>query len=189
MVTYENRLINHKGILHIEPYFIEGKYNNNNQMDLHYHLLNYKLCNETSMVNEKNNYEIFVSLNNIYCIDMEDLEVGGSWMGNYISYIQFDLYYCQDGIKYNASSSQCTSFNTLKNFVGENNSLEIDFYYPIVQFQPENKTNPVVIFYQQKFYHLSKYVNKIERVYLQEHILTDDTGWIFKNEINNSFWE
>ena len=190
IVDYKNNeFVNHSGLLFPIIYYYSGKKNaETKEFNLTKKTLNYKLCNETSMVNEKNNYEIFVSLNNIYCIDMEDLEVGGSWMGNYISYIQFDLYYCQDGIKYNASSSQCTSFNTLKNFVGENNSLEIDFYYPIVQFQPENKTNPVVIFYQQKFYHLSKYVNKIERVYLQEHILTDDTGWIFKNEINNSFW-
>ena len=190
IVDYKNNeFINHTGLLFPIIYHYSGKKDEETkEFNLTRKTLNYKLCNETSMANEKYSYEIRVSLNKIYCIDMEDLEVGGSWMGNYISYIQFDLYYCQNGIKYNASSSQCTSFNTLKNYLGENNSLEIDFYYPIAQFQPSNKTNPIVIFYQQRFYHLSKYVNKIERVFLQEHILTDDSGWIFQNEVNTSYW-
>ena len=57
-----------------------------------------------------------------------------------------------------------------------------------MQFQPTNKTNPIVIIYQQNFYHLSKYVNKIERIYLQEHKLTDDSGWILNHEMNSSYW-
>ena len=190
IVDYKNNeFINHTGLLFPIIYHYSGKKDEQTkEFNLTKKTLNYKLCNETSMENEKSSYEIKVSLNQIYCIDMEDLEIGGSWMSNYISYIQFDLYYCQNGIQYNASSSQCTSFNTLKNYLGKNNSLDIGFYYPMVQFQPENKTNPIVIFYEQKFYHLSKYVNKIERVYLQENILTDDIGWILKNEINNSYW-
>ena len=151
-------------------------------------ILDYKLCNETSMAKEKNNYGITVSLDKIYCIDMEELDMGGSWMTSYINYIQFDLYYCQNGINYNETNEECTSFNKLRNFLGNNNSLDIEFYYPIVQFQPTNKTNPIVIIYQQNFYHLSKYVNKIERIYLQEHKLTDDSGWILNYEKNSSFW-
>ena len=60
--------------------------------------------------------------------------------------------------------------------------------YPIVQFQPSNKEIPIIIIYRQYFYHLSKYSNKIERLYLQEHVLEDDSGWIIKNNFNNSYW-
>ena len=42
--------------------------------------------------------------------------------------------------------------------------------------------------FKNYFYHLSKYVNKVNRIYLQENVLTDDDGWIFKKEKNNSFW-
>jgi len=105
-----------------------------------------------------------------------------------VNYIQFDLYYCQNGASYNENNPKCTSFKKIKEFIGLNNSLEFDLYYPIVQFQPENITNPIAIIYQQHFYHLSKYVNKIERLYLQEHELTDDLGWILKKEINTSYW-
>ena len=119
---------------------------------------------------------------------MEELDMGGSWSSNFINYIQFDLHYCQDGVKYNESDPKCTSFNNIRKFIGENNSLDINFYYPIVQFQPENVANPITVIYQQIFYHLSKYVNKIERLFLHEHVFTDDFGWILKNEINNSYW-
>ena len=190
IVDYNNNeYVNHTGILFPIIYYISGIKNEiTKEFDLTTEILNYKLCNETSMANESNNYEIAISLDQIYCIDMEELDMGGSWSSNFINYIQFDLYYCQDGVKYNESDPKCTSFNNIRKFIGENNSLDINFYYPIVQFQPENVDNPITVIYQQIFYHLSKYVNKIERLFLHEHVFTDDFGWILKNEINNSYW-
>ena len=58
IITDENKYIDHRGILFIEPYYIEGKYNEEKGMELNYHLLNYKLCNETSMANKPDNYKI-----------------------------------------------------------------------------------------------------------------------------------
>ena len=190
IVDYNNNeYINHTGLLFpIIYYFSEIKNPETNEFDSYKKLLNYKLCNETSMAFENYVNSLTVPLNKIYCIDTEDLDMGGSWITEFVNYIQFDLYYCQNGTNYNENNSKCTSFSKIKQFLGENNSLEFDLYYPIVQFQPENITNPVAIIYQQHFYHLSKYVNKIERLYLQEHELTDDLGWILKNEINSSYW-
>ena len=190
IVDYNNNeYVNHTEILFPIIYYISSiKDEITKEYKTIKKILDYKLCNETSMAKEKNNYGITVSLDKIYCIDMEELDMGGSWMTSYINYIQFDLYYCQNGINYNETNEECTSFNKLRNFLGNNNSLDIEFYYPIVQFQPTNKTNPIVIIYQQNFYHLSKYVNKIERIYLQEHKLTDDSGWILNYEKNSSFW-
>jgi len=190
IVDYNNNeYVNHTQILFPIIYYISAiKDEITKEYKTIKKILDYKLCNETSMAKENNNFEITVSLDKIYCIDMEDLDMGGSWMTGYINYIQFDLYYCQNGINYNETNEQCTSFNKLKNFSGNNNSLDIDFYYPIVQFQPTNKTNPIVVIYQQNFYHLSKYVNKIERIFLQEHKLTDDSGWILNHEKNSSYW-
>ena len=109
-------------------------------------------------------------------------------MSEFISCIQFDLYYCEDGIDYNDTNDKCSPFNKIMNYVGTNNSLELSVYYPVVQFQPTNKTNPIIIIYRQYFYHISKYVNKIDRIFLQENVLTDDSGWILKRESNNSYW-
>ena len=190
IVDYNNNeFINHTGILYpIISYYSGIKYKNSKDFNLTKKILNYKLCNETSMIYESNFYQISIPLNELYCIDMEDLDMGGSWITEFIYYIEFDLYYCQDGINYDETNDKCTTFNKIKNFIGSDNSLEIDFYYPIVQFQPTNKTFPVIVIYRNHFYHLSKYVNKINRIYLQENVLTDDNGWIIKKENNNSYW-
>ena len=190
IVDYNNNeYVNHTGLLFPIIYYYSGiKSEITKEFIISTKILNYKLCNETSMVNESNNYEISIPLDQIYCIDMEELDMGGSWTSNFINYIQFDLYYCKDGVKYDESDPKCTSFKKIREFIGEDNSLDINFYYPIVQFQPENVANPITIIYQNSFYHLSKYVNKIERLFLHEHVLTNDLGWISKKEINNSYW-
>jgi hypothetical protein len=119
---------------------------------------------------------------------MEDLDMGGSWITEFINYINFQIFYCEDGINYNETNLKCSTFNQIKNFIGNDNSLQFEIFYPVVQFQPTNKTFPVIVMYKNYFYHISKYVNKINRLYLQENVLTDDYGWIIKKEINNSYW-
>ena len=190
IVDYNNNeYVNHTGLLFpIIYYFSEIKNPQTNEFDSYKKLLSYKLCNETSMAYENYVHSMTVPLNKLYCIDTEGLDMGGSWITEFVNYIQFDLYYCQNGASFDENNPKCTSFKKIKEFIGLNNSLEFDLYYPIVQFQPENITNPIAIIYQQHFYHLSKYVNKIERLYLQEHELTDDLGWILKKEINTSYW-
>ena len=190
IVDYNNNeFINHTGLLYPIISYISGtKIKNSKDFNLTKKILNYKLCNETSMINENNIYQITVPLNELYCIDMEDLDMGGSWITEFIYYIKFEIFYCEDGIDYNETNSKCSSFNQIKNFIGSDNSLEFDIYYPIVEFQPTNKTFPFTVIYRNYFYHISKYVNKINRIFLQENVLTDDYGWILKKEQNNSYW-
>ncbi len=88
ITTYEEKLIDHHGILYILPYFIEGKLNNLTGKEYKYHLLNYKLCNETSMVNKTDNYIIDVPLNELFCIDEDDISFGGSLNGNIFNYFE-----------------------------------------------------------------------------------------------------
>ena len=184
-----NEFINHTGLLYpIITYYSGRKFQDSKDFNFTKKILNYKLCNETSLNYESNIDQITVPLNELYCIDMEDLDMGGSWITEFIYYINFELYYCEDGINYNETNSKCSTFNQIKSFIGIDNSLEFDLYYPVVQFQPTNKSFPVIVMFKNYFYHLSKYVNKVNRIYLQENVLTDDHGWIFKKENNNSFW-
>jgi hypothetical protein len=184
-----NEFINHTGLLYPIIYYYSGiKKNNTKDYNLTRKKLNYKLCNETSMVNRSNIYYISIPLNELFCIDMEDLDMGGSWMTEFINYIEFDLYFCEEGINYDEDNSKCSSFNKIRNFIGNNNSLEISVYYPIVQFQPTNETYPVIVIYKNFFYHISKYVSKIDRIFLQEYTLSDDKGWLLKKEYNSSYW-
>ena len=190
IVDYNNNeFINHTGILYPIIYYFSGiKDKNSKDFNLTKKILNYKLCNETSMNYENKIYQISIPLNELYCIDMEDLDIGGSWITEFINYIQFDLYYCEEGISYNETNPKCSSFNKIINLIEKNNSLQMDVYYPIVQFQSSNKTFPVIVIYRNHFYHLSKYVNKIDRIFLQENVLTDDSGWLLNKEYNNSYW-
>ena len=64
----------------------------------------------------------------------------------------------------------------------------MNIYYPVVHYQPMNKSNPIFVRYDNLYYHLSRFSNKIDRFYLQQHILKDDTGWIIKKEKTYSYW-
>ena len=186
---YNNRKVNHKDLFYPIIYYYKGIKNQKNQaMELSYKLLNYRLCNETSMVNKSELYMINISLEDIYCIDMEDLLMGGSWESNFINYIEFDLYICKDGIDYNETNIKCSSYEKIKNESKNNNSFEIEFFYPLVYFQPMNKRTPIFVSYSSYFYHFSRYTNKIDRLYLQKYTLNDDTGWISKKEKIYAFW-
>ena len=186
MVTYENKLIQHKGILHIEPYFIEGKYNNDDRMDLKYHLLNYKLCNETSMANKPSNYRINAALNELYCIEQDDILFGGSWNGDFIYYIEINLYLCDENIYFNSSDPKCEKIDNLLKSL--NSSILFEFYYPVVQFQPRNIEIPVAIIYKNFYYRLSTYSHKVEKIFIHEHILSDDKNMLTSNVKNSSCW-
>ena len=190
IVDYNNNeYVNHTGLLFPIIHYILGKKNEQTKkMNITATKINYKLCNETNMENIFNKYRITIPLNELYCIDMDELDIGGSSISEFINYIQFDLYYCQDGINYDEKNPKCLSYDKIINSIGSNNSLKISFYYPIIHFQPNNIKNPVMVIYKQHSFQLSKYTYKIEKIFLQENILSDDLGWIVNNELNSSFW-
>ena len=72
-------------------YYSKSVRNNNNIIKLSYEVINYKLCNETSMVNASYLYMIDMKLDELYCIDMEDLYIGGNWDIDFLNFVQFDL--------------------------------------------------------------------------------------------------
>ena len=186
MVTYEEQFVDHRGILFPQLYYIEGKLKDKIGMDLKYHLLNYKLCNETSMANKPDSFKINVPLNELFCIDDDDLPFGGSWNGNFIYYLEYNIHLCQDGIHFNASDPRCTKIEDL--LANRSASLLIEFYYPVVQFQPTNYEVPLTVNYRSNFYRLATHSNKVERVYISQHILTDDRRIVKAKPKNSSCW-
>ena len=186
LVTEEKKFVDHRGYLTIYPYLVEGKYNNEKGMLTKYHLLNLKLCNETSMVNETHNFKIEVPLNELFCIENENISFGGNWNDDYINYIEINLVLCNDEIYYNPSDERCQKITEFINSI--NTSLSFDFYYPLIQFQPTNYKRPIEIIYRNYIYKLSTYNYKIEKLFLQEHILSDDKSIIKTNSKNSSCW-
>jgi hypothetical protein len=155
-------------------------------MDLKYHLLNYTLCNETSMANKPENYRISVPLSELYCIEQEGVLFGGHWNSKFLDYIEINLYLCDGNIMYNASDPRCK--NTFDLLTRMNSSIIFDFYYPVVQFQPRNLETPIAIIYKNFYYRISSFSHKLEKVFIREHILSDDKSMLTTNYKNSSIW-
>ena len=186
---YNSKTVNHSGILYPKIYYYKGIRNDTrNSLNLTHETIKYRLCNETSMKNNTDSFIIDIDLDQLYCIDMEDLNMGGNWDHYFINYVEFDLYTCKEGIDYDENNENCTSYEKLVESAKEDNSYEFEIYYPVVHYQPMNKTTPIFVRYSNNFYHLSRFSNKIDRIYLQQHILRDDKGLIFKNEKSSSVW-
>ena len=186
---YGGQMVNHIGLLYPLIYYYKGDRKDPKKgMNLSYSILDYRLCNETSMKDNKDSYLIDIDLDQIYCIDMEDLNMGGSWDSDYINYIDFGLYACKNGINYDEKNDNCSSYEKIMEMAKDNNSYLFEMYYPVVHYQPMNKTTPIFVKYSNYFYHLSRFSYKIDRIYLQQHILKDDKGWFIKKEKSHSHW-
>ena len=186
LITYEEKFINHTGILYPSITLIEGNLDENIGMDLKVHNLNYTLCNETSMINITDQYEIDTPLNELFCIEQNDIPFGGSWLSDKLFYLEVNLFLCENGIRYNASDSRCTPLQDIVKFT--NTTLLFEFFYPNVQFQPTDHDIPMRVIYKNYYYRLSSYTYKLERLYIQENILNDDTSLITTKSKNNSCW-
>ena len=184
---FGGKTINHVDLLYPIIFYYQGT-RNGTYMDVNYRNIGYKLCNETLMRNNSEKFILDLNLDQLFCIDMEDLEVGGNWDSNFLNLVTLDLYNCKDGINYDENNSNCTTYDKIEEFAGKNNNLQFEIYYPIVNYQPMNRTHPIVIRYINYFYHLSRFSNKIDRLYLQQHILKDDQGIISTHIKSYSFW-
>ena len=190
IMDYGDTFINHTGILYPRIYYFTNRYNNQTQlMETNFKLLNYSLCNETSMKNLGKDYILNSNLDKLFCIDMEDLEMGGSWNSKFINYLRLDLNLCKDGENYNDNNANCTHPDHLISLFGKDNNWFFELLYPSVQFQPNNKDRPIFVLYNSYYYGLNTNSNKVDRIYLQEHIFEDEQGWIFNYPIKNStYW-
>ena len=149
MVTYEEKFIDHRGILYPIASIVKGTRNKDKVMGLEYTKLNYKLCNETSMANKTDNYLININLNELFCIEDELQYFGGSWHKEELYYIEVNLYLCQEGIHFNESDKRCRKFEDLLKY--ENTSWLFEFFYPVVQFQPTDRNKPIYVIYKSYY--------------------------------------
>ncbi len=189
IVDYDEKPLDIKGIIYPKIYYFTNVYNSSTgKMDSSYSLVNYTLCNETSMKNLGEEFLLDIQLDKLYCIDMENLEMGGSFNAEFMNYIRLDIYLCENGIKYDENNNRCTPYDKFDELHKKNNAWFFEILYPKVQFQPTEKKFPILILYQTYYYIFSKYANKLDRIYLQEHVLEDEKGWVFNRPFNLSYW-
>ena len=190
IIDYSFKYADHEGIIYpVINYYLAERQNNKEAFHCtKKKLLHLELCNETSMINKSDIYSINAPLDQLYCINTDGLLMGGSWDSLFLGYIKVDLYLCQNGEEFNENNPNCTTYEKIKEKIGYNSSLELEIYYPTIQFQPLNYNNPIIILYKQYFYHINKYSNKMDRLFLQKYILNDERGWFSSSIENNSFW-
>ena len=189
IIDYDENPINISGVIYPKIFYFNVQPDNiTGELITKYNLINYKLCNETNMKNLGKEYILDIPLETLYCIDMEDLNIGGSWNTDFLNFIRFDLYMCKDGVDYNKTDSKCTTYEDLDKIYGHGESVFFELLYPVIQFQPTNKYIPILILYKTYYYILNKFSNKLDRMYLQEHVFEDEQSWIFNNPTNQSYW-
>ena len=123
-----------RGVLYPVVYYYQAKRNyTKDALDLTYTILNYTLCNESSMANNTDSFILDIELDKLYCINMDDLEMGGNWDTDYVFYLQFDLYTCKNGIDYDEKNPNCSTYEKIIEAAGEDNSFS--FALKIVIFK------------------------------------------------------
>ena len=192
IIDKNNKFINHTGLIFPEIEFIQAEKQEISEESFEYKIkkLNYILCNKTSMINLPNNYYLDIPLNNLYCIDMDNLNLGidGSWLSKFNNYFKISMYLCENNIDYDENNPNCTNYEKLIEKSGKNNPLYIEFFYPTVQFQPSNISQPIILIYKQYYYRFNLHTNKLDRLSLQKNILEDDLGWFNENIKTNIYW-
>ena len=189
IADYSVHKVNFTGWIYPVIYYYYGtKDKETGEMPYNYKILKYKNCNETNIESSNKFSNNVVDLNALYCIDMEDLYMGGDYFNDFIYHIRMELFLCEDGVNYNTPGKKCTNTDELAKVIGENNSWHFEFYYPEILIKSQNKKNPVQIFYSSHFYKFNKLNTKIERLYLKQFSLIDDQGWIFEDIKTTSVW-
>ena len=191
IVDQNKKLINHTNLIFPEIEYIQAKIQNLNNEFFEYKIqkLNYTLCNKTSMINLPNNYYLDIPLNNLYCINKDglNLEIGGSWLSTFNNFFRIRMYLCKNNIDYDEKNPNCTNYEKLVEKIGKNNPLYIEFYYPTVQLQPTNSSQPIVLVYKLYYYKFNLYINKLDRLFLKKNILEYD-GWFNNNIKTGDYW-
>ena len=189
IADYTIKKVNFTGYLYPIIYYFYGERNKETgTMPYNYKILNYKYCNETNLKTVNYFQDSYVDFDTLYCIDMEDLIMGGDWFHDFVYHIQMDFFLCEDGADIGTEGKKCTNDTKLNEIIGGNNAWHIEIYYPEIQFKPQDRTEPMQIFYNTHFYNFNKLNTKVERFYFKENIMLDDQGWIFENEKQTTFW-
>ena len=182
IIDSNKKVVNYENILYPKIYIMKGEKNIENRFNFQTHSIKHELCNETAFAKIGDHHYIDASLNELYCVDFNDIELGGGWNADYLNFVKIDIDICKDEI--DRKNKNCTHF---ENFM-KNGTWAIEYFYPIVEYQPTNYKNPILVIYKNHFYDFSKFLSKEERIYFQEYILNDDKGLIFNDDKNSSFW-
>ena len=189
ITDYQFHKVNFTGLIYpVIYYFYSLRDENTGKLPYNYTILNYTFCNETNIKSLKYKNYSNVNFDNFYCINMQDINMGGGYYQDFFYHIHMDFFLCEDGINTGNKGKKCTTNDELIKQIGADNAWHFEVYYPEVQFNPKNKNSPLEIFYNGHFYNFNPLNTKVEKLYLKEYVLVDDQGWFYQNLKNSSIW-
>ena len=186
---YHNHNVNFSGLIYPVIYYFYGqKDKKNNQMFYNNKILNYTYCNETNFNKYVYFNSNFINPDKLFCIDMDDLIMGGDYFNDFVYNVQLDFFLCEDGANIGTEGKKCTSEEELSKIINDDNAWHVELYYPEIQFNSKNALNPLEVYHNVHFYNLNILNTKVERLYLKQFVIIDDKGWILENKQNLSLW-
>jgi len=138
----------------------------------------YKRCNETinePKFNELKNPELW----NCFDLNIEGLEFGGNWDGEFVNFFMFHLNICEHDKNEIPIKETCLNFEKLKEFL--NKRIFISINVPQVYFDFTDFEDPLKIEYKVYFSKISRNILRADICHFNFPLMKDDRGWIFSD--------
>ncbi len=183
---YDAHFIDTSNILYFKIYYYTTEEGTNGE----YHsiikdeFLPYHVCNDSDFpdVNLTKTY------GKLYCPELGGKKFGGYWDSNNLYYFEIQVFFCEDGAQYSASNPKCTSLDTLREFLNQDDPKFFALYYPLVEFNPLSYNEPLIRRYKNYYYCLSYRLQRNDDLFLKKTIMNDDKGWLLNEYKNITKW-
>jgi len=120
-----------------------------------------------------------ISLASWYCVDFNNLTMGGNWDGNFVYGLLINTKQCQF-----SKNSKCLKEQELKS-IFQNEITGSNFYYSLMYLEAlpdmDDFDRPIKQYFNYKFESLSLKVQKRRLQYFKRVIIKNDKGWFFND--------
>jgi hypothetical protein len=143
-----------------------------------------KRCLSLDTSTEKEAY-YNISLKNWFCVDFDNMSLGGNWDGNFVTFLQINIYQCNNSTRNNTCKTEEQIIHTLKHPRSSGNLFFSDLSLNLVPFM-NNYENPFKTNLVNNYYLLSLELAKRKIFTLKNTYINNDVGWFFEDVKRNS---
>ena len=183
---YNGNFINASDILYFKIYYYTSDQDKNGvyRSIIHDENITYHICNYSDF----DVIELTKNYGTLFCPDLGGKQFGGYWDSPNLYYFEIQVFFCENGAYYSSNNSKCTSLDTLRDFLNQDNPKFFAFYYPIIEFNPYSYSKPIIKRYKIHYCILNYRLQRNDDVFLKKTIMNDDKGWLFNHYKNFSDW-
>jgi len=183
---YDAHFVDVSNILYFKIYYYTTEQNKNGEFHsiIKDEFLPYHICNDSDFYD----VNLTKTFGKLYCPELGGKKFGGYWDSNNLYYFEIQVFYCENGEQYSINNSKCTSLDTLRNFLNQDDPKFFALYYPLVEFNPLSYNEPLIRRYKNYYYCLSYRLQRNDDVFLKKTIMNDDKGWFLNDYKNITKW-